>query len=220
MVKGIKNDSILEGMHQVFTWLSSVEDFYEDYINHDLSLNIEKLRKDFFKQYKEYVIIRRGLSYIIQNNTTTKQILRFPFTLDTKDKVYQEVVMACDMLNNGNLIYMLENLNDNIVNHIPDDVTNPDDCTDDIEVGNVVFIVTDTQTTKLNDVTIIMDGKVEKTTIDGVCIFNDVSYGVHQFAISHDDYYPLIVYVTVDSSQIDKIATLSKFVTAGDDDEL
>ena len=31
MIKGIENDSILEGMHQVFTWLSSVEDFYEDY---------------------------------------------------------------------------------------------------------------------------------------------------------------------------------------------
>ena len=75
--KGINNSSMREGQYQVFDWLESIgDDFYADYITENLKLNIYKIKRDFFEQFNQYVIIRRGMSYIIQDSFNNKECYR------------------------------------------------------------------------------------------------------------------------------------------------
>ena len=108
--KGIRSSEMQEGIHRVLDWMESVSnDFYADYINENLKLNMYKIKHDFFKQFNQYVIVRRGMSYIIQDNFNNKELLYFPFNFDNQEHIHRKVLHTCDMLNEGNLIYRLEN---------------------------------------------------------------------------------------------------------------
>lgn len=200
--KGINNSSMREGQYQVFDWLESIsDDFYADYITENLKLNIYKIKRDFFEQFNQYVIIRRGMSYIIQDSFNNKELLFFPFTPITKDKIYRRVSHTCSMLNDGNLIYMLDNLNNNIVNDTFDDVEMPFHRDKKLH-GTVVINVVDMEDNYVSEASISIDGKIEKVTDEnGQCTIHHLHYGDHAIFIKKDGYSPLIVHIDVDNEE-------------------
>lgn len=197
MVKGITNSDTIEGINRVFLWLEGkTEDFYADYIDQDLNLNIMKLRADFYHQFKRYFIIRRGFSYIIKDTKTDKEIFQFPFTEDTKDKVYAEVVHTCEMLNNKELKPI--NHKHKPIHCIPDEHHHKH-CHHKVKVYDLSIIVRDETNQPISGASVILANKIEKTTDDtGVCTFASLKSGAYTFSVSADNYMTKVGHVYVE----------------------
>ena len=197
-IKGIMSSDVLDGVNRVFSWLEGKSDvFYADYINENLELKIKKMRQDFFSQFKRYVILRRGFSYIIKDNRTTKEIFQFPFTKETKEEIYAEAVHTCQMLNEKDL-KPLDNINNNIsyINEVDDKHCHHHSSMP--KMYDLSILVQDTDGNAISNASVIIENKTEKiTNIHGICTFDKIKRGTYVITISADGYVESLGYIYV-----------------------
>lgn len=182
---------VMKGIYEVLTWLESIEDTTE-YI-YDGMIDIQSMKIDFLSQYDKFIIIRRGMSFIIQNKDNEKVVARFAYTEYDEEDIYQKVLDICHMLNDGSLI-MLENLNNNIVDNIPDIEPSIDN------KSVLVLTVVDDDMNVINDAKVVIDDMYEKYTDElGRVMFSEIGYGIHTLLFSKENYKVLTIYINVDS---------------------
>ena len=152
--------------------------------------------------------MRRGFSYIIKDNKTGKEIFQFPFTEETKEQVYAEVVHTCQMLNEKDL-KPLDSTNNNIVHHIPDNVDRPSHCHTKHRMHELSILVQNSNEESITNASVIINNQIEKiTNEDGVCVFSDIKYGTYTIVISADGYDTLLTYIHINADARNHVFTL------------